>query len=171
MTALHCVAMAQYESIECAQILVDHKCPINERTTDAHETPLFLACNSGYKDIAAYLIQLGVDPNSCSTASRTCFQQAVYKGFKEIVKLLIDNQYRLTSEDRTSCSILIKDLYHDGDVDMLKYLSVDTKTIDKKFLLQSIQEISAVDSLKTKPNSIGDLEAYLHTKLTIDDPK
>ena len=29
MTALHCTAMAQYESLPIAKLLVEHKCPIN----------------------------------------------------------------------------------------------------------------------------------------------
>jgi ankyrin repeat protein len=171
MTALHCAAMAQYENVEIAKLLIAHKCPINARTTDAGETPFFLACNSGFKEFAAYLIGLGVDPNECSATSRTCFQQAVFKGFKPIVRLLINHKYRLTTQDYTSCSLLIMDCYHDGDIETLKYL-LDTKTIDRDFLLKSMQDIPVVESFKNsqaKPNSMVDLEAYLNVTLNISD--
>lgn len=80
MTALHCNAMAQSENVAITKLLVEHKCPINMRTTSAGETPLFLATNSGFFEIIEYLLDQGVDPNDCSPPSRTCFQQAVFRG-------------------------------------------------------------------------------------------
>ena len=59
MTALHCTAMAQCESLPIAKLLVEHKCPINLKSAQAGETPLFLACNSGFTEIVEYLLSLG----------------------------------------------------------------------------------------------------------------
>ena len=42
MTALHCACMAQYESLPIVKLLVEYKCPINLKSTQAGETPLFL---------------------------------------------------------------------------------------------------------------------------------
>ena len=58
MTALHCNAMAQAESVAITKLLVDSGCPLNLRTTSAGETPLFLAANSGQFSLLALLAQL-----------------------------------------------------------------------------------------------------------------
>lgn len=42
MTALHCSCMAQYENLPIVKLLVEYKCPINMKSTQAGETPLFL---------------------------------------------------------------------------------------------------------------------------------
>ena len=42
MTALHCSCMAQYESLPIVKLLIEYKCPINLKSTQAGETPLFL---------------------------------------------------------------------------------------------------------------------------------
>ena len=59
MTSLHCTAMAQCESIEITKLLVKHKCPLNMKSSQAGETPLFLACNSGFTEIVEHLLELG----------------------------------------------------------------------------------------------------------------
>ena len=59
MTSLHCTAMAQCESLPIAKLLVEHKCPLNMKSAQASETPLFLACNSGFTEIVEYLLDLG----------------------------------------------------------------------------------------------------------------
>ena len=59
MTALHCTAMAQFESLPIAKLLVENKCPVNYKSTQAGETPLFLACNSGFSEIVEYLLEMG----------------------------------------------------------------------------------------------------------------
>jgi ankyrin repeat protein len=59
MTSLHCTAMAQCESLAIAKLLVENKCPINMKSAQAGETPLFLASNSGFSEIVEYLLSLG----------------------------------------------------------------------------------------------------------------
>lgn len=178
MTALHCVAMAQYESIEIAQLLVKYKCPINENTIPAGETPFFLACNSGYAELVEYLMKLGVDPNKCSASNRTCFQQAVFRGHKNVILLLLNNGYHLTEDDKIDMNLLIMDLFQDNDKDMLKYL-LDKKLASEKTILKCAKEFQKFDCVDDSApirkdvesasdiTNIEQLEVYLGRKLNI----
>ena len=140
MTALHCASMAQYESLPIAKLLVEHKCPINLKSTQAGETPLFLACNSGYAEIVEYLLSLGVDPNDSSPITRTCFQQAIFRGHKDIIMLLLNKNYILTDDDKNDLSLFIMDLYQDEDTDMLSFLLKKGLT-DKSKILDCIKKV------------------------------
>lgn len=138
MTSLHCTAMAQCESIAIAKLLVKHKCPLNMKSSQAGETPLFLACNSGFTEIVEHLLELGnfinhyllfiellfigkifkgVDSNDSSPLSRSCFQQAVFRNHREIIILLINNGYKMTDDDKQDLDLFIMDLYQ-----VIKYL-------------------------------------------------
>jgi len=114
MTSLHCTAMAQCESLPIAKLLVEHNCPVNMKSSQAGETPLFLACNSGFTEIVKYLLDLGVDPNDSSPISRSCFQQAVFRNHREIIILLINGGYKMTDEDKQDLDLFIMDLYQVG---------------------------------------------------------
>jgi len=121
MTALHCTCMAQYENLPIAKLLVEYKCPINVPSTQAGETPIFLACNSGYSSIVDYLLACGVDPNSSSPMSRSCFQQAVFRSHKDIVVLLIEKGYKITEDDRQELNLFIMDLYQGKNILIKKF--------------------------------------------------
>jgi hypothetical protein len=143
MTALHCAAMAQYESLAIAKLLVEYKCPINLKSTQAGETPLFLAINSGYSELVEYFLTLGVDPNDSSPVSRTCFQQAIFRGHKDIIVLLLAGKsgsraYTLTEDDVNDLNLYIMDLYQDNDVEMISYF-INTKLITKEKVLEYIE--------------------------------
>jgi ankyrin repeat protein len=140
MTALHCTAMAQYESLSIAKLLVEHKCPINLKSTQAGETPLFLACNSGYSEIVEYLLELGVDPNDSSPITRTCFQQAIFRGHKDIIILLLNKNYVLVDDDKNDLNLFIMDLYQDEDTEMLNFLLKKGLT-DKLKILECIKKV------------------------------
>lgn len=140
MTALHCTAMAQYESLTIAKLLVDHKCPINLKSIQAGETPLFLASNSGFSEIVEYLLSLGVDPNESSPATRSCFQQAVFRGHKDIILLLLNKGYKLTEEDKNDLSLYVMDLYQDNDIEMINFLLSKT-LITKEKILECINKV------------------------------
>lgn len=161
MTALHCTCMAQYENLPIAKLLVEYKCPINVPSTQAGETPLFLACNSGYSSIVDYLLACGVDPNSSSPVSRSCFQQAVFRSHKDIVVLLIEKGYKITEDDRQELNLFIMDLYQginfnkknliyliintihiDGDIDLLNFL-LKKKIVDKNQILENIKKVNS----------------------------
>jgi hypothetical protein len=140
MTALHCAAMAQYESLAIAKLLVEHKCPVNLKSTQAGETPLFLAINSGYSELVEYFLSLGVDPNDSSPVSRTCFQQAIFRGHKDIIALLLDKgAYRLVEEDVSDLALYVMDLYQDNDVEMISYFINSAKLITKEKVLECIE--------------------------------
>lgn len=140
MTAMHCTAMAQYESLAIAKLLVEHKCEINVKTTQAGETPLFLASNSGFAEIVEYLLELGVNPNESSSETRSCFQQAVFRGHKEIIHLLLKHAYVLTDEDKNDLNLYIMDLYQDQDVEMINFL-LSKNLITKEQILDCIKKV------------------------------
>lgn len=140
MTALHCAAMAQYECLTLVKLLVEHKCPLNMKSTQAGETPLFLASNSGFAEIVEYLLDQGVDVNDASPPSRTCFQQALFRGHKEIIVLLINRGYKLNEEDKNDLNLFIMDLYQDNDVEMLNFL-LNKNLTDKQKILECIGKI------------------------------
>jgi ankyrin repeat protein len=132
--------MAQYESLTLAKLLVDHKCPLNLKSTQAGETPLFLACNSGFVEMVEYFLDQGVDVNDCSPPARTCFQQALFRGHKEIIFLLINRGYVLTDDDKNDLFLFIMDLYQDNDIDMINFL-LSKNLIDKIKILECIAKV------------------------------
>ncbi|RNA05881.1 ankyrin repeat [Brachionus plicatilis] len=140
MTALHCTAMAQYENLQIAKLLVDYQCPINLKSSQAGETPLFLACNSGFCEMVEYLVSLGVDVNDCSPMTRTCFQQAIFRSHKDIIMLLLNKGYVLTNEDKNDLNLLLMDLYQENDVEMLNYL-LDKNLTSKQAILECIKNV------------------------------
>jgi ankyrin repeat protein len=157
MTALHCAAMAQYESLAIAKLLVEHKCPVNLKSTQAGETPLFLAINSGYSELVEYLLSLGVDANDSSPVSRTCFQQAIFRGHKDIVVLLLGKGgYRLTDEDRNDLNLYIMDLYQDNDVEMIAHF-IDTSLVTKEKVLECIENYHKWQSKQIAEQQGGEL--------------
>ena len=153
MSALHCVAMAQYESVIIAELLVKYKCPLNMHTKQAGETPLFLACNSGFVELAEFLLKSGVNPNEASAAHRTCFQQAIFRGYKNIIMLLLSFNYKPTEDDYIDMNLLIMDLYQDNDIDMMKYL-LDKKLTNCETILKAIEELSKTDGSEDDTNSV-----------------
>lgn len=191
MTALHCSAMAQYESLPIVKLLVAHGCPPNLKSTQAGETPLFLACNSGYADIVEYLLSLGVDPNDSSPITRTCFQQAVFRGHKDIILLLLNKGYVLTDDDKTDLNLFVMDLYQDQDSEMINYL-LNKSLIDKPQILECIKKVhswsgqsdeasnhleepsaATLSDLKLElehsyPTSIEELDVFLSTKCNLN---
>jgi ankyrin repeat protein len=198
MTAMHCAAMAQYESLSVAKLLVEQKCPINLRSTQAGETPLFLAINSGYFEFVEYLLSLGVDPNNSSPNSRTCFQQAIFRGHKEIIILLLNKGYRLTEEDYKDLYLYVMDLYQDNDTEMLSFL-IGVNLITKEKCIESIENfhkwqtkqendrenvvederpVATPSNLRLDfdscsnvnyPKTVDELDKYLSTKLSLSD--
>lgn len=162
MTALHCAAMAQYENLQIVKLLVDHKCPINMKSTQAGETPLFLACNSGYAEIVEYLISLGVDLNACSPPTRTCFQQAVFRGHKDIIIILLNRGYLLTEEDKNDLDLFIMDLYQEGDVEMLNFL-LNKNLTNKEKILECIKNVHTWSSNRDESASQSE-----ETSLVVD---
>lgn len=132
--------MAQYESLTLSKLLVDHKCPLNLKSTQAGETPLFLACNSGFVEMVEFLLDQGVDVNDCSPPARTCFQQALFRGHKEIIFLLINKGYVLTDDDKNDLYLFVMDLYQDNDIDMLNFL-LSKSLIDKAKILECIGKV------------------------------
>lgn len=140
MTSLHCTAMAQCESLAIAKLLVEHKCPLNLKSAQAGETPLFLACNSGFTEIVEYFLDLGVDPNDSSPISRSCFQQAVFRNHREIIILLINKNYKMTEEDKQDLDLFIMDLYQDNDAEMLSFI-LNKKLTNKEHMLECIKKV------------------------------
>lgn len=140
MTALHCAAMAQSESVNIARLLVEHNCPVNLKSTQAGETPLFLAINSGYSELVEFLlVEQKVDPNASSPLSRTVFQQAIFRDHRDIIRLLIDKgQYKLTEDDLNDLTLYIMDLYQDNDVEMISYF-INTGLLTKERVLECIE--------------------------------
>lgn len=132
--------MAQYESLTLAKLLVDNKCPLNLKSTQAGETPLFLACNSGFVEMVEYLLDQGVDVNDCSPPARTCFQQALFRGHKEIIFLLINRGYVLTEDDKNDLYLFVMDLYQDNDIEMLNFL-LNKNLTDKSKILECIAKV------------------------------
>jgi ankyrin repeat protein len=153
MTALHCVAMAQYESVVIAELLVKYKCPLNMHTKQAGETPLFLACNSGFAELAEYLLTHGVNPNEAAAGHRTCFQQAIFRGYKNIIMLLLSFNYKLTEDDYIDMNLLLMDLYQDNDIEMLNYL-LDKKLTNYETILKAIEELSKNDGTEDDISSV-----------------
>ncbi|CAF0714986.1 unnamed protein product [Brachionus calyciflorus] len=171
MTALHCAAMAQYENLQIVKLLVEYKCPINLKSIQAEETPLFLACNSGYTEIVEFLISLGVDVNDCSPKARTCFQQAVFRGHKDIIMFLLNKGYILTEDDKNDLNLLIMDLYQEGDVDCLNILLSKDLT-SKENILKCIKNVHTWSSSENdESTSQLDDASVVATVATLNDLK
>ena len=132
--------MAQYECVSIAKMLVDYKCPLNMKSAQADETPAFLATNSGFKELLEFLLDLGVDVNDCSPPHRTCFQQAIFRGHKEILALLVRRGYVLKEEDKSDLKVYAMDLYQERDVQSLRFL-LGAELISKPQLLECIARV------------------------------
>ena len=135
------------------------------KSTQAGETPLFLACNSGYAEIVEYLLGLGVDPNDSSPITRTCFQQAIFRGHKDIILLLLNRNYTLTEEDKNDLNLFIMDLYQDEDRDMLKFLLKKNLT-DKPKILECIKKVHTWQSQAAHNNNNGTQNIEQHEQST-----
>jgi ankyrin repeat protein len=138
LTALHCVCMSQFECLELVYLLVEFNNPLNLKTKNG-ETPLFLACSSGHTQIVEYLLKHKVNPNECSSNCISCFRQAIIKTHKDIVKLLIDYNYKPIKEDLNEIDLFIINLIHDEDNKMIKYL-LDNNFTAKENVLKLLNE-------------------------------
>lgn len=105
------------------------------------ETPLFLASNSGFAEIVEYLLSLGVDPNTSSAETRSCFQQAIFRSHKEILMLLLDAGYLLNDDDRVELDSYLIELIQEEDVDMLNYL-LSRELITKQAILNATKQLN-----------------------------
>ena len=134
------------------------------KTVPAGETPLFLACNSGFADLAEFLLKNGVNPNEASAAHRTCFQQAIFRGYKNLITLLLSYKYKPNEDDLIDINLLIMDLYQDNDIEMLKFL-LDKKLTTYESILKAIQDLtkSETDDVKKNVNitTINELLKFL----------
>ncbi len=159
--------MAQYESVALAELLVKYKCPLNTHTAQAGETPLFLACNAGFAEIVEFLLKKGVHPNEASAAHRSCFQQAVFRGYKNIIMLLLSYGYKLSEDDLIDMNLLLMDLYQDNDKEMLKYL-LDNKLTNYETILKSIRELSKID-IDDEKNNVKDNSNFNLSVTTVEE--
>lgn len=85
---------------EIIPFLIENGADINSKTDDKFEnTPLILACLSGYEEVAEVLLKNGANPNLENKTNSTIIETpmtplviSITKGFTEIVKILIKNR-------------------------------------------------------------------------------
>jgi ankyrin repeat protein len=82
VTLLH--DMAQEGNIPKARLLLDHGADINAVDEEYRSTPLGLAARWGQKDMVAFLIERGADPNKSNARWSTPLSWARKKGHAEI---------------------------------------------------------------------------------------
>jgi ankyrin repeat protein len=101
---------------------------------------IYLYVCLGFVEMVEYLLDQGVDVNDCSPPARTCLQQALFRGHKEIIFLLINRGYVLTDDDKNDLYLFVMDLYQDNDIDMLNFL-LSKNLIDKTRILECIAKV------------------------------
>lgn len=96
-TALHLAA--SHGSLRSTEILLKAGANINE-VTNEKETPLFLAVEGGYIDVVKLLVMQGANLNgSHSWCGWNSLHQAAFRGFSDIMKVLLVNGADRESQD------------------------------------------------------------------------
>jgi uncharacterized protein len=86
VTLLH--DMAQKGELQKARLLIEHGADINAVDEEYQSTPLGMAVRWGHKDMVAYLLQQGADPNKSGAAWSAPLAWAKKKGFSDIESTL-----------------------------------------------------------------------------------
>jgi hypothetical protein len=86
VTLLH--DMAQKGELQKARLLIEHGADINAVEEEYQSTPLGMAVRWGHKDMVAYLLQQGADPNKSGAAWSAPLAWAKKKGFSDIESTL-----------------------------------------------------------------------------------
>ncbi|XP_059180062.1 ankyrin repeat and SOCS box protein 3 [Centropristis striata] len=85
-----CYLAAQRGHLSLVRLLITAQADINQLTNDL-SCPLYAAVDGGYQQIVELLVSEGAEVNRTHTASCwSCLHQAVYKGYKEIVQILVN---------------------------------------------------------------------------------
>ncbi|XP_056153429.1 ankyrin repeat and SOCS box protein 3-like isoform X2 [Lampris incognitus] len=80
---------AQRGHLSVVKLLLKAHANVDQPTNDL-SCPLYAAVDGGHKEIVEYLVSKGAEVNGTHTASCwTCLHQAVYKGYIEIVHILV----------------------------------------------------------------------------------
>jgi ankyrin repeat protein len=99
-TCLHIARRNKTDLFECVKLLVDRfKIAVNSKN-HKHETPLHIFASEGDKDIVAFLLKRGADPNLKTRYGQTSIDYAVVKGHFEIEQLLIKSAKSLQRPSR-----------------------------------------------------------------------
>lgn len=64
-------------NIECARILLNAGCNVNECDGMNGESPLYVACEKGHQELARLLINKGADKNHQTFSKRSCLHTGI----------------------------------------------------------------------------------------------
>ena len=87
VTILH--DMAQKGNIPKAELLIKHGAAINPIENEYQSTPLGLAVRWGHKEMVAFLLEQGADPNLSGARWSTPLTWAIRKGYNDVADILI----------------------------------------------------------------------------------
>jgi len=87
VTILH--DMAQKGNIPKAELLIKHGAAINPIENEYQSTPLGLAVRWGHKEMVAFLLEQGADPNLSGARWSTPLTWAIRKGYNDVADTLI----------------------------------------------------------------------------------
>ncbi|NIM99876.1 MAG: hypothetical protein GTO24_17910 [candidate division Zixibacteria bacterium] len=169
-TPLHWAASRGH--FDAAQILIRHGADVHLRT-ERGRTPLFLvAMNNGNIRLAQLLIDAGADINTEENSGATPLSYAPFRGFKEIIDVLLDNGARVRVDTHLwfevfhrTCAIGHKRL---ARFMIDKGLDVGRKNEDGRLPLHSAAEggaLELVDFLIENGNSIDSRDYCGNTAL------
>jgi ankyrin repeat protein len=89
--------------------LVEKGCDFNSPdTTGFHLTPLMWAISCRQREVLAYLLQKGANPNAKNSDGETALHVAIYGRDRnaDVVALLISHGADVNAKDRRGCSVL-----------------------------------------------------------------
>ncbi|XP_014900411.1 ankyrin repeat and SOCS box protein 3 isoform X1 [Poecilia latipinna] len=85
-----CYLAAQRGHLAVVRLLLKAHADLNQLTNDL-SCPLYAAVDNGHTEVVKLLVRKGAQVNRIHTASCwTCLHQAVYKGHRDIVRVLVD---------------------------------------------------------------------------------
>ncbi|VDN05740.1 unnamed protein product [Thelazia callipaeda] len=122
MTSLH--ICAQSNSLNCAEVIVNHCDSIIDRSDWAGSTPLHYAAFFGSIGFVKFLLLRGANPNIRNKQGMTAAHMAAYSGYDEILRVLFRNGVDFQSRDNRLRTVL-------------HYASLSTNMNSVRFLVES----------------------------------
>ncbi|XP_028989349.1 ankyrin repeat and SOCS box protein 3 [Betta splendens] len=116
-----CFLAAQLGHLAVVQLLLKARADVNQLTNDL-SCPLYAAVDGGHKEVVELLVRKGAEVNRTHTASCwTCLHQAVYKGYSDIVGILVNVCNLEAVDDHRISPLFVAAQY--GQLECLKVLA------------------------------------------------
>jgi len=114
-------------------LFVGCSCPTYGPTQNSNqkETPLFIALENDYSDIAEYLISKGAHVNIKNRQGKYPLHIAAYKGNLELAKRLVSRGAGINAQDMYDITPL-HDAANTGQLEIVKYLVSHGATVNIK---------------------------------------